>query len=133
MGLDDPSWSPWAEASFRSPAVAGSIVSPAAPAQGVTVATRTPALHWASSRSDVFYYELQLSKDATFNTDPAIATAMVYSALIHGGVSSPPNSYAVPAGAPLEPGISYYWRVRPRVQGDGTPLAWPASWSFRTP
>ena len=38
-----------------------------------------------------------------------------------------PNSYVVPAAFPLEAGEIYYWRVRPRIQGDGDPLPWSAS------
>lgn len=53
--------------------------------------------------------------------------------LIHGGVASPANSYAVPAAFPLEPGTTYSWRVRPRVQGDAADLGWGAAWTFRTP
>ena len=35
-----------------------------------------------------------------------------------------PNSYVVPEAYPLEAGEFYYWRVRPRIQGDGDPLPW---------
>ncbi len=132
VGLDDPSWSPWAERTFRTPAVGSDTISAVAPLQGATGAPATPTLQWSNTRTDVFYYEVQLSKDATFNVDPATATAAVYTALIHGGVSNPPNSYTVPASAPLEPGVTYYWRVRPRVQGDGRPLPWGKVTVFTT-
>lgn len=94
--------------------------------------TLTPTLQWDVSRSDLFYYEFQLSKDVTFNTDPATATAMIYTSLRHGGVTSPWNSYEVPGSSPLEDKTTYYWRVRPRVQGDGTPASWSALFSFKT-
>ena len=58
---------------------------------------------------------------------------MVYGALVHGGATSPANTYTIPAAFPLEHGVSYFWRVRPRVQGDGAPLAWPGPWTFRAP
>ena len=41
------------------------------------------------------------------------------------------NTWAVPAGA-LETATKYYWRVRPRVQGDGTPIAWSSHFTFET-
>lgn len=132
VGLDDPSWSQWAQRAFRTPSVNSSTIKAVAPAIDAGVSTLTPVLQWSNTRSDVFYYEVQLSKDATFNTNPSTATAMVYSALIHGGVTSPVNSYAVPSGFPLEDHTTYYWRARPRVQGDGSPVAWSSTFSFRT-
>jgi len=75
---------------------------------------------------------LTCSKDSTFNTNPATATAVIYSALIHGGVTTPANTYSVPTGFPLEPGTQYYWRGRPRAQGDAVPVDWSASFTFRT-
>lgn len=130
--LNDVSWSPFAERRFRTPVVNAGVLSLNTPASGAAVATLTPTLQWSSSRADVFYFEVQVSKDPTFNTNPATATATVYSALLHGGITNPPNSYAVPASAPLEDRTRYHWRVRPRVQGDGRPVAWPAAASFTT-
>ena len=95
--------------------------------------TLTPVIRWSSPSPELFYYHFQLSKDRTFNTDPSTATSMVYGALIHGGVATPPNSYRVPAQFPLEPGTDYYWRVRPRIQGDGTPVEWSPTFSFSSP
>lgn len=131
--LDSRAWGPWVATNFRTPKVAADVVSGASPAEGSVVGSRTPTLRWASSRNDLFYYEVQLSKDNTFNTDPQTASASVYSALIHGALATPANSYTVPADAPLEPNTRYYWRVRPRVQGDGTPMAFSPVYSFRTP
>lgn len=127
VGPEDSSWGPWAERGFRTPAVASSTLTPVAPANGGTVSGRTPTLQWANSRSDVFYYEVQVSKDPGFGP-----SAFLYFELRHGGVTSPPNSYAVPSGFPLEVNTTYHWRVRPRVQGDGAPVAWLPAWSFRT-
>lgn len=132
VGLQDSSWSGWAEGRFRTPAVTSATLAPVSPANGATAPTLTPNLQWSDSREDVFYYEFQLSKDPTFNTDPTSATAMVYGLILHGGMSTPANSYAVPGSFPLEANTAYHWRVRPRVQGDARPVAWPDAWSFRT-
>ncbi|MSQ15132.1 MAG: hypothetical protein EXR50_04630 [Dehalococcoidia bacterium] len=121
----------WASRTFRTPKVSSGSISALSPGIGAIVSTLTPTLQWSNSRSDVFYYELQLTKDGTFDTDPATATAMVYGALIHGGASTPPNSYTVPSDFPLESGVKYYWRVRPRVQGDGAQVDWPQPSSFQ--
>lgn len=126
-------WSPWASTTFRTPPAGSVTITPVAPTPGNTVAGLTPQLRWANSQAGVFYYEVQLSKDATFVTDAARATAMVYGALVHGGVTDPPNTYTVSARSPLEPATDYYWRVRPRIQGDGTPTAWTPAFPFRTP
>lgn len=130
--LTDPSWGPWVERKFRTPAVSSSTIMPLTPAVDDTVSTLTPSLQWGNSRTDVFYYEVQLSKDATFNTDPNTATAMIYAEYKHGGVTNPLNSYAVPTDFPLEAKTTYYWRVRARVQGDGVPTAWSDPWTFKT-
>ena len=128
---NDPGWSPWSESwSFRTPVVFNTTIAPLSPAMNTAVQTTTPALTWSNPDSNVFYYEVQASADSTFNTNPATATAAVYSALIHGGVTSPANSYSVPANYPLSLRTTYFWRVRPRVQGDGTPLNWSPTWSF---
>ena len=132
VDLADPSWGPWAERRFRTPVVTSATIGLISPQEGATVTTLTPVLQWTNSRGDVFYYEVQVSKDPTFNTDPGSATAMVYWELRHGGVTSPPDSYTVPSAFPLEAGIRYYWRVRPRVQGDGAPVAWSSTFSFQT-
>lgn len=89
----------------------------------------TPTLRWQDGNTDVFYYEVQVSKDPTFNNDLQTATAAVQWNLIHGGQTNPLNSYKA---APLEPGTTYYWRVRPRIQGDGTPAEWSTIASFKT-
>ena len=129
--LSDPSWSPWVARTFRTPAVTSAAITLVSPANSGVVSTFTPTLQWVSSRTDIFYYEVQLSKDLGFNTDPATATAMVYGELRHGGVTNPPNSYTVPESFPLEHNTTYYWRVRPRVQGDATPVEWGPTFAFK--
>ena len=126
---DDPSWGPWSDwDTFRTPAPSSAGISAVAPTDGSTLAASPQLLQWANTATDVFYYELQVSPDPTFETDPAKATASVWSNLVHGGVAAPLNSWTTP---PLQPGVAYYWRVRPRVQGDGTPVEWSTTWSFR--
>ena len=132
VGAGDPSWSPWGQRTFRSAKVDGRLIVAKTPAEGVLLDSLTPSLVWEDPTPGVFYYEVRLSKDPTFNTNPATATAMVYSALLHGALTQPPRSYAVPASATLEVGTTYHWQVRPRVQGDGTPLPWGDLHSFRT-
>jgi subtilisin family serine protease len=127
-------WGGWSAGStFRTRSSGSSTVSAVAPSQGVTVASLMPTLQWTNSDPGVFYYEVQLSKDDTFNTNPATATAMVYWVLLHGALTAPANAYAVPASFPLESRTQYFWRVRPRIQGDGTPAAWSSTFRFITP
>jgi len=133
VDLQDGSWGPWTSRTFRAPPVTSETIGRISPSEGAQVAILTPTVRWANTRSDVFYYEVQLSTDPTFNTDPASATAMVYWELRHGGVTIPSNSYMVPQDFPLQVGEKYCWRVRPRIQGDGTPLEWSKTFSFRTP
>ena len=133
VGLDESSdlWGPWsADSTFRTPDATAGSVNLVSPPDRTTSGTARPVLQWRDTNSRVFYYELQLSKDPTFNNDPATATASVYWLLLHGGINIPTNSYRVPAGAELEEATTYYWRVRPRIQGDGQPAAWGSSSSF---
>ena len=119
-------WSAWATSNFRTPPTSTSTISRVAPEMFGQVSTRTPTLIWANSNPGVFYYEVQVSKDHTFGPN-----AFLYNEYVHGGASSPPNSYVIPAAYPLELGEFYYWRVRPRIQGDGTPLPWSATYVFQ--
>ena len=97
VSLDDASWSrilslsKGAERRFKTPAVSSGTISAVSPAAGSTVGSRTSVLQWADSRSDVFY----------------VPNAFLYQELRHGGVTTSPNSYAVPAAFPLEPGTPY--------------------------
>ena len=131
-GPSDPSWSPWAEGTFRTPAVTSDTISLVAPPNGGSVTTLRPTLQWANSRSDVFYYEIQVSEDADFDNNPATASGPLYWELRHGETTDPENSYMLSAGFALQPNTTYYSRVRPRVQGDGEPVDWGATWTFRT-
>lgn len=131
---DDPRWGPWSEmATFRTPRVSTATVTLLRPTGAQRVDSRTPTLVWANSDPNVFYYEVQLSVDPTFGTSIAGPVAPVYWELRHGGLTIPPNSYTVPQGSPLQADRMYFWRVRPRIQGDGTPLPWTPVATFRTP
>lgn len=85
---------------------------------------------WQNPDPEVFYYEVQVSKDLTFNMDPQTATAAVYWNLVHGGITN--NTWELPSNL-REEGVRYYARVRPRVQGDGTPVPWSQNFEFTTP
>jgi micrococcal nuclease len=131
-GSDDPSWSDWsAPAVFRTPAIGPETIGAAEPAMGAGVSTLTPTLAWTESNPNSWYYEVQVSRDPAFG--PFGPSAFLYWELRHGGVTNPPRSYQVPAQFPLEPGQQYYWRVRPRVQGDGAPTGWSPNFTFTTP
>jgi len=99
------------------------------PPEGATVGPGAQLLTWGNGDKDVFYYEVQMSPDPNFELDPSRATAAVWTNLVHGGVSTPSNSWRTPE---LQPQSTYYWRIRPRVQGDGAPVAWGRAWSCRT-
>ncbi|MEK7216986.1 MAG: hypothetical protein AAB289_15475, partial [Chloroflexota bacterium] len=130
----DPSWGPWTDLwVFTTPAPNAATIRLITPADGAAVATNTPALGWYDVHAALFYYEVQVSEDPGFNTDPATAISSVYWNLVHGGQSTPFNSWAVPPSAPLRSGVRHFWRVRPRVQGDGLQVAWSAPASFLAP
>jgi len=132
VGENDSSWGPWTARRFLTAPPSSAGIRLMAPTEGSTTPSRTPTLTWDNTARNVFYYEVQVSQDPAFNTDPRTATASVYMNLIHGGQSTPANSYAIPTAFPLEAGSTYFWHVRPRVQGDGAPVAWSTTWTFRT-
>ncbi|MCX6022975.1 MAG: hypothetical protein NTZ05_14845 [Chloroflexi bacterium] len=124
---DDASWSPWSAAwRFVTPPPNSAAIRPGGPADGEVVAAEPAVLRWNDTAPGIFYYEVQVSHDREFRTGND-ATAPVWWNLAHGGASAPPNSWTTP---PLEAGTVYFWRVRPRVQGDGTPADWSQTWSF---
>ena len=127
---DDQVWGPWSDPwSFRTPQRSGVSVSAVSPVDNTAVASLQPlALQWRDTQSDVFYYEVQASTDPEFGEKGV--RAAVWNNLVHGGVASPLNSWTTP---PLDPASRYYWRVRPRIQGDGAPTDWSRQASFTTP
>ncbi len=117
------SWGPWSEPwTFRTPTATGSTISPKDPKD---TGQFPGVLGWQDSNPGVWYYEVQVSRDAGFGQ-----SAPLYWELRHGGITSPPRSYTPPS---LEPVATYYWRVRPRVQGDGKPAPWSTASRFTTP
>ena len=127
---NDPGWSAWVSRTFVTPLPSSTSIRLTEQAGGMTD-SQMPTLQWDDTDTAHFYYEVQVSKDLSFNTDSATASAMVYWELRHGGVTTPRNSYTIPSNFPLERGATYHWRVRPRVQGDGVPVAWSAASSFK--
>ncbi|MCX6021559.1 MAG: hypothetical protein NTZ05_07485 [Chloroflexi bacterium] len=129
-GEHDPAWGVWsAVRRFRTPAVPETTLAPVDPPDGGTVATTKPSLIWRDGSPATFYYEIQVSGDARFDTNPATATSFVWWNLVHGGVTQPPNSWET---LTLGSNLPYFWRVRPRIQGDGVPAPWGATWRFGT-
>ncbi len=127
---NDPSWSSWSETrSFRTPSRDSNGIGLVQPGNGSITSTSPQTLRWENTNSDVFYYELQMSPDPTFETDPAKATSFVWMNLVHAGLGPVPNSWVTPE---LTPRVRYYWRVRPRIQGDGTAVPWSATFTFGT-
>lgn len=127
----DPGWSKWSNgAPFRTHTPTSATIFPVSPRPTGFAGNLEPTLQWGNANSSIFYYEVQLSTDPAFVTEPARATAAVYWNLVHGGLTEPLNSWTVPSEFALEPGVTYYWRARPRVQGDGSPVEWSDTWSF---
>ena len=130
---DHPAWGAWSDwCAFRTPGADSTSITAIAPTEGNPSVSLTPTLQWGDSNTATFFYEVQLSRDPAFTTDPRMAVAAVSWNLVHGGVNDPPNSYTVPSEDPLQGGPTYYWRVRPRIQGDGIPVAWTPPFSFTT-
>jgi len=126
-------WSAWSDSStFETGNKSSNTITLMSPSNnGGVVSSMRPTLMWSNSDDDVFYYEVQVSRDSNFCA--SFGCPMLYWELRHGGVTSPLNSYTIPSSFPLEGSNTYFWRVRPRIQGDGTPAAWSAAASFRTP
>ena len=133
--LSDPTeadWTGWsASRSFRTASKTSGSISRVSPIEGGLVGSLTPTLQWSNSDSTVFYYEVQVSRDPSFGNGPG--SPFLYWELRHGGVTNPLDSYTIPNAFPLQSDTTYYWRVRPQVQGDGTPVAWSSTFSFNAP
>lgn len=126
VAVDDASWGPWGERRFQAPIVGSETITPVSPGNNSFITTVNPTIRWDNARNDMFYYEFQMSRDQAFGPN-----TFLWSELRHGGVTNPPNSYTVPPAFSLTSGAQYFWRVRPRVQGDGVPVPWAGPWSFR--
>ncbi|MCX6022985.1 MAG: hypothetical protein NTZ05_14900, partial [Chloroflexi bacterium] len=97
-------WSAWSLGSFRTARVVSGTISLVSPAERGKVTSLTPILTWSNTNKAVFYYEIQVSQDTSFTTDPATATAAVYWNLVHGGVPAPGRSHLLLAGPPAGAG-----------------------------
>ncbi len=136
VGENDPVWSDWSEErKFRTSAASSVGITPVRVGEvrvqqgsDIRVNQTNPVIQWADANPGIFYYEVQLSKDPEFGAKGPIAS--VYHNLVHGGIREPYRSWEVPRDYPLEKGQGYFWRVRPRVQGDGTPVGWSTTWNF---
>jgi len=133
VGENDSSWGPWSQVQMFTTAKpnAGSIQL-VAPINGAAIADATPTLEWKSSNSTDWWYEVQLSGDPNFGEQGT--KAAVFHNLIHGGKTTPPNSWTVPDANALPKG-QYYWRARQRVQatpagGAEGGIAWSPAQSF---
>jgi hypothetical protein len=133
VSITDAVWSTWSGSTFRTGAPNSGTITLMSPGDRAAVETLTPTVQWSNSNDRLFYYEVQVSRDRNFEADPAKAVAAVYWNLVHGGQTTPLNSWTVPSGSKLDPNAVYYWRVRPRVQGDGIPPDWTTPRTFTTP
>ena len=122
-------WGPWSRsASLPHTCAKDQFHHASAARTGRICAEPAADLRWADNDANIYYYEVQVSKDPQFGNN-----AFLYWELRHGGITQPTNSYTIPAAYPLEADTVYYWRVRPRVQGDGIPVAWTQPAAFKTP
>jgi hypothetical protein len=124
-------WGNWSSyATFRAPPVTSAGLAPVAPAlHSIVDYFGGRVLQWQHPVPEVFYWEIQLSTDPSFNTDAATATSAVWWNLVDGGMTVPRHSWKTP---PLVPETVYHWRVRPRAQGGAQPVEWGPTWSFIT-
>lgn len=125
-------WSLWsATRSFSTPKPSALTIQLVSPVAGRTIQTDVPTLLWEDSNGQMFYYEIQLSSDANFGAGEDGPIASVYWNLVHGGNAAPPNSWTVPSSSPLQRGVTYYWRVRQRVQATPNGSLEPGvTWGF---
>ncbi len=128
---EHPSWGPWSDVwAFRTPIPSSAVLGPSSPTHEASVGTTTPTLVWGNPNEQVFYYEIQLSRDPNFTTDRRTSWTAVYWETVHGGLSNPKNSYQVSSKYPLERGATYYWRVRPAVPNASREVSWSYPWKF---
>lgn len=133
----DVGWGAWNETQFRTLKVFSKTIHLNNLSGNQASSNLTPTLTWTNENKQVFLYEIQLSEDSEFETDLKRAKTAVFWNLVHAGATNPPNSWTVPIDALtkkplLAPEKRYYWRVRPRIQGDGQPVDWTKTGSFRT-
>src|SRR5262249_17219391 len=84
-------WSPMRH--FRPPAPTPAAVGGVPPTADAMVSPTDPlGLVWSDSNKADFYYEVQVSGDTRFDPNPATATSFVFWNLVHGGITTPPDS-----------------------------------------
>lgn len=122
IAIDENSslWGPWVKAKFRTP-VSSYTLSSLHPASSKTTGPK-PILQWEAANNSIFYWEIQVSPKPVFPDD-----TWRWHNLFHGGILPVSNAWIVPESLPAG---TYYWRVRPRIQGDGTPEQWGPAWRF---
>jgi len=124
-------WSPWAFRTFKTPTSSSATISLHHLGNGSgMIDILHPTLSWENSNAEVFYYEIQISRDPNFGSGSG--SPFLYWELRHGGLTSPLNSYTIPNQFGLEAGATYFWHVRPRIQGDGVAVDWSSTSSFMT-
>ncbi|MBI2017808.1 hypothetical protein HYS92_02050, partial [Candidatus Daviesbacteria bacterium] len=128
VGENDSVWGHWSEErTFRTPTPSSETLR--LPTRSSLASLPETPFVWADANKSNFYYEVQVSGDSRFDNNPSTATSFVWWNLVHGGMTNPLNSWRAPN---LEPNTTYYWRVRQRVQGDGTPVNFGPIWVVRT-
>ncbi|GEM_PF-6073845 len=131
IGVNHPSWGNWMPGgTFKTRPATSMTIMPLSPSVEEIAGLR-PTVVWDDADPEAFYYEVQLSTDSMFRMGTE-AVAPVYWNRVHGGESTRARSWTVPAGFDLQRGTRYYWRVRPRIQGDGMPVGWLPAASFMT-
>jgi hypothetical protein len=130
---NDSSWGPWSVVrTFTTAPPNSGTIQLLAPINGEVTSDTTPTVQWKDSNTAMFYYEVQMSSDPNFGEAGIVAP--VFWNLIHGGETTPENSWTVPDAFAVTPG-TYYWRVRQRVQATPagileTGIPWSPAQSF---
>jgi len=128
-GENSPLWGKWSKASFRTPMPSYTLSSLNPTAANIKAVGPRPILQWKSTNNSLFYWEVQVSPLQDFGDNTWRWHNLVHGAVKHHeGEAQLTNIWFIPQE--LDAG-TYYWRVRPRVQGDGTPAKWGPTWSFR--
>lgn len=133
---NSPQWGPWSpERSFTTARPNSGTIQMIEPIN-LKVTGREPLLMWKDANPAMFLYEIQVLQKAAPSGDPkAPVDGLLVHTVVDGSLTTPPNSFRVPASVPLAPGGKYHWRIRQRVQG--TPsggqepgVSWTESQSF---
>jgi len=100
------------------------VAAPLHPIDGDQIPTTQPTFRWPDSPTTTDYrFELSLYPDMRY------ALAPVFEKLISHTASAGQAQWTPPEIGLLNPGQTYYWRVRPR-SAEGLWGAWSPTWSF---